>query len=73
MATDLDRRVLTVEALWLGMRARRRRIFFRVPGLPGREYVYPALILAAIGDIDCGDDALTLPTFVMIGAMKAGP
>jgi hypothetical protein len=23
-------------------------------------------------DIDCGDDAMTLPTFVVIGAMKAG-
>jgi hypothetical protein len=23
-------------------------------------------------DTDCGDDAMTLPTFVVIGAMKAG-
>jgi hypothetical protein len=34
--------------------------------------VFPALILAATGDIDCGDDAMTLPSFVVIGAMKAG-
>jgi Sulfotransferase family len=25
-----------------------------------------------VEDIDCGDDAMTLPTFVVIGAMKAG-
>jgi hypothetical protein len=34
--------------------------------------VYPALIPWRSEDIDCGDDAMTLPTFVVIGAMKAG-
>jgi hypothetical protein len=33
--------------------------------------MYPALT-GATGDIDGGDDAVTLPTFVVIGAMKAG-
>jgi len=45
---------------------RRRTIFSRVPDVPGRVWY-----LAASGD-DCGDKALTLPTFVVIGAMKAG-
>jgi hypothetical protein len=32
--------------------------------------VYPGW--PRLEDIDCGDDAMTLPTFVVIGAMKAG-
>jgi Sulfotransferase family len=36
------------------------------------ENVRAALIPAPIGGMDCGDDAMNLPTFVVIGAMKAG-
>ena len=43
----------------------------RLPDGPGRECV-PGADSGSEEDIDCGDDAVTLPNFLVIGAMKAG-
>jgi Sulfotransferase family len=50
----------------------RRRRKPLAPRICLAENICLALIRATTEDIYCGDDGMTLPTFVVIGAMKAG-